>query len=491
MKDLIERAKKGDKMAISDLYSCTYKELLYYCYRLCKNDHDAEDLVQDTYLTALEKLEQYRIDENFKGWLHTIALHKFYNKRRSERPEIWTEDIINSIPAEGELSCPEEYAENRELYRLLSGIIADQLTEPQRLTVIMFYYDEMSIARIAELLECSQGTVKSRLYYARKLIRQELEKNGYVLSGSMLAIPSAFGFESAGFISETALNSKLLADLLGTKSIAKKVAANSVKNFAKGKIIAGATAVAVAGGAAAYHYIVNRDHTAKPEAEPPQIADTMPTTTSTTTTETRSPSSETETQPLTGISVPGGAPVPYDFVVSYFSANIPENFQITSTVFGRNEVKKQEDGKIITLLTPTPQRPFVLRPDQFSGDVIIFARSPSDEVFADLETALSKYFSDVEIDKSTEITLTVDNTHAPEQPTEITAEKTTFSALSSGHTAMGTVVVCKHRVNNYLFVFADCSGIRQAEYDAIIDSVCFRYPDNSWMEDYPHFNSGT
>lgn len=491
MKDLITRAKKGDKMAISELYSRTYKELLYYCDRLCRNDHDAEDLVQETYVTALEKLEQYRFDENFKGWLHTIALHKFYNKRRSLRPEIWAEDTAD-IPGNEELSCPEEYAEDRELYRLLSRIIADKLTEPQRITVVMFYYDEMSIARIAQLLECSQGTVKSRLYYARKLIRQELEKNGYMLGGSMFVISSALGVESAKFISETALNNKLLADLLGTKNIAKKAAASSVKHYAKGKILAGAAAVAMAGGAAAYHYAADKNQTAKPETEPPQITETQPAPSfTTTTTVERLPVTDSETQPLTGVSEPGGEPVEYDFVVSYFSASIPKNFQITSPAFGRDVVKEQEDGKIIALITPTPQRPIVLRPDKFSGDMIVLARSPSNEVFADPETALSKYFSDVKIGESSEITLTVDNTNAPELPTERTAQKISFTALSSGHTAAGIVVICKHRLNNYLFAFADCSGIRQEEYDAIIDSICFRYADNSWQDDYPHFNSGT
>ncbi|MBP3379491.1 MAG: RNA polymerase sigma factor [Ruminococcus sp.] len=492
MKDLINRARKGDKMAVSELYSRTYKELYYYCSRLCKNDQDARDLVQDTYLTVLEKLEQYRYDENFKGWLHTIALHKYYNKRRSERPMVWEEDAAD-IPAEEELSCPEEYAENRELYRFLGKIISDKLTEPQRLTVIMFYYDEMNVSRIAEVLECSQGTVKSRLYYSRKLIRQELEKSGYILSGGVLVIAAAFGFESADFISGIALNSSLLADILSTKTIAKKFAAKSVKNYAKGKIIAGAAAIAVAGGAAAYNHAANKKTQPTPEPEPPRIIATIPAPPITVPATIRSPeraevSTEAEIQPQTGVSVPGGELLEYDFPLHYFSARIPENFELVPS-WNNREISEEQVNNRSILLSMSPKMPIRLRPDTFSGDLILMARSQSEDVFSDLEAALSEYFSDVEIGESSEITLAIDNTNAPELPTETTAQRTSFSAVSHGNQAVGTAIVCKHRVNTYLFAFVDCSGIRQEEYEAVIDSICFRYADNSWQDDYPHFNN--
>ena len=95
------------------LYKSTVNELLYYCVQLCGNQHDAEDLVQDTYLTAFQKLEQYKYDKNFKGWLHTIALHKFYNKIRDEKPQLFADENTDIIP-EDELLGPENISEKNE-----------------------------------------------------------------------------------------------------------------------------------------------------------------------------------------------------------------------------------------------------------------------------------------------------------------------------------------------------------------------------------------
>ncbi len=470
-------------MAVTELYNRTCKELYYYCSRLCKNDQDAKDLVQDTYLTAFEKLEQYRYDNNFKGWLHTIALHKYYNKRRNERPMVWEEETAD-IPAEEELSCPEEYAENRELYRFISKIISDRLTEPQRLTVTMFYYDEMSISKIAEILKCSQGTVKSRLYYSRRIIREELKKSGYILSGGVLVIAAAFGIESADFISGAALNSGLLADILSTKAIAKKFAAKSVKSFAKAKIIAGAAAIAVAGGAAAYNHAANKkDPQPKPAPKPPRIAATFPTPPTLSPTLAEIPA-EAETQAETGISVPGNEPVEYDFPVDLFRAEIPENYDVRISAV-HERLSEIQEKKILHIIPRMPLRFF---PDTFSGDIILMLQNPAEDAFADLEEILSEYFSEVEIGETSEITLPIDNTNAPELPTEKTGQRTSFSAVSKGNKAAGTAIVCRHMDRSFLFVFADCSGIRQEEYEAVISSIQFRYVDDSWKDNYPHFN---
>ena len=89
MHETIIKAQNGDRSAMTEIYNITCKELLYYCLKLCGNENDAEDLLQDTYLTVFEKLSQYRRNKNFKGWLHTIAFHKYYNKIRDEKPYLW------------------------------------------------------------------------------------------------------------------------------------------------------------------------------------------------------------------------------------------------------------------------------------------------------------------------------------------------------------------------------------------------------------------
>lgn len=497
MKDLIARLSQGDRMAAAEIYTRTYKELYCYCFQICKNDFDSQDLVHDTYLTAFEKINQYRYDNNFKGWLHMIALHKYYNKRRREKPHLWSDAPVN-IPYEEELICPEEYAENRELCRYIVKIISDRLTEPQRLTVIMFYYDEKSVSEIAEILECAEGTVKSRLYYSRKIMRDELEKNGYTIGGNMLIVASALNRNAGEFIAETVIDTELLTSLLKSKTIAKRFAKSSVKSFAKGKLLAGAAVIAVAGGTAVISSVKNdglstaekSSSISVPETSVKKDALPLQTDIESAADSVTGPAAESAE-----ISLPGGEPVEYDFPAYLFTAAIPENYRVelaaaylpdgelTSSDKERSE-KAEKDRIIMSLNNHVPAR---FRPDKFSGDIVIITRAAGRERYSDLEEILSGFFSDISVGESSAITFPADTANDPDASSAVSGERTAFTAKSRGHDAVGTAVRCDHCGNSYIFIFADCSGIRQDEYNDIISSVKFRYRDNSWKENYPHF----
>lgn len=498
MNDLISRAKQGDRMAVTELYNSTYKELYFYCRQLCQNDADAQDLVQDTYLIAFDKLAQYRYDNNFRNWLHTIALHKYYNKLRKEKPQLWADEPVG-IPFEDELSCPEEYAENRELYRFITRIVENDLTEPQRLTVIMFYYDEMSIPKIAETLECSEGTVKSRLFYSRKLIREELENGGYALGGGMLMISASFTFNAADFVAGASVNSGTLAAVLKSKSVTKGAAVKSVKTFAKRKLIVGAATIAIAGGAAAVRHALNEPKTVPDEPShsaaveiPTRHAVQFPTSSIKAPTEV---ATEAAVEPMTGVSIPGNEPREYDFASSLFKLCIPENYDLEIAYaykqnyeLSESDRKRSDEAKSSgKIMGSTSRIPVRFRPDKFSGDVIMISEGVKRGQFDDLNEVLSKYFGNVELGESSKIVFPADTTNEPASPSEVSGEKIAFTAVSRGHEAVGTAIRCEHDGDPYLFVFADCSGIRQAEYEAAISSIVFRYIDSSWKNDYQHF----
>ena len=159
-----------DRNNFSDLYSASQKDLYKYCRSLCGNDADAQDLMQQTYLKALENLEKL-YDENFPAWLRSVARNIFLDNLRKSR---YSAEELTEIPDNS--NNPEFIAEKRDIGRILLKALKDSLSPVQRMTVILYYYDEKSVSEIARIMQCSVGTVESRLYYARKKLREELKK---------------------------------------------------------------------------------------------------------------------------------------------------------------------------------------------------------------------------------------------------------------------------------------------------------------------------
>ena len=165
-----------DRNNFSDLYSASQKDLYKYCRSLCGNDADAQDLMQQTYLKALENLEKL-YDENFPAWLRSVARNIFLDNLRKSR---YSAEELTEIPDNS--NNPEFIAEKRDIGRILLKALKDSLSPVQRMTVILYYYDEKSVSEIARIMQCSVGTVESRLYYARKKLRGELKKFGNIFT---------------------------------------------------------------------------------------------------------------------------------------------------------------------------------------------------------------------------------------------------------------------------------------------------------------------
>ena len=124
-----------DKNNFSDLYSASRNDLYKYCRSLCGNDADAQDLMQQTYLKALESIEKL-YDENFPALLRTIARNIFLDNLRKSKPEYFSEELPE-IPDNSQ--NPEFVAEKRDICRILLKALKDSLSPVQRMTVIFYY----------------------------------------------------------------------------------------------------------------------------------------------------------------------------------------------------------------------------------------------------------------------------------------------------------------------------------------------------------------
>ena len=183
MNELIEKARNGDKNAFSEIYNGNRSSLYKYCRNLCGDSHDTDDLMQQTYLRAWQKISEIK-SENVSSWLRTIARNIFLNNLRKSKPEYFSEELPE-IPDNS--ANPEFVAEKRDICRILLKALKDSLSPVQRATVIFYYYDEKSVSEIADIMKCSKGTVESRLFSARKKLREELKKFGNIFTCLSLA----------------------------------------------------------------------------------------------------------------------------------------------------------------------------------------------------------------------------------------------------------------------------------------------------------------
>ena len=175
IKELVLSAKNGNKKAFDKLYKLTSNDVWFTCVSLLKDEENAKDIMQETYITAFLKLDTLKDEEKFCGWLTAIATNKSKNKLKGKVEYQIDDEILIAETETDELMLPEEYITKAEKRKVLLQIMEDTLSFNQYQTVLMFYFDEMSISEIAQGLEISEGTVKSRLNSSRAKMKTAIE----------------------------------------------------------------------------------------------------------------------------------------------------------------------------------------------------------------------------------------------------------------------------------------------------------------------------
>jgi len=187
IKELVLSAKNGNKKAFDKLYKLTSNDVWFTCLSLLKDEENAKDIMQETYITAFLKLDTLKDEEKFCGWLTAIATNKSKNKLKGKVEYQIDDEILIAKTETDELMLPEEYINKAEKRKVLLQIIEDTLSFNQYQVVLMFYFNELSIAEIAQALEISEGTVKSRLNSSRAKMKTAIEdyenKSGDKLHG--------------------------------------------------------------------------------------------------------------------------------------------------------------------------------------------------------------------------------------------------------------------------------------------------------------------
>ena len=187
---LVQRAKQNDQSALTEIYRYSSPAVYRTIKVLIKDDDTANDILQDTYIKAFARLDQLQHPDKLVPWLKMIANNTAKDWLKKSKPMLFSD--ISSGETSGELPFeerieyqnvqlnPEVEVDAKEVRRLVMEIL-DQLPEDQRMVIGMFYYEELSVKDIAVILGVSENTVKSRLVYGRKKIKEQvldLEKRG-------------------------------------------------------------------------------------------------------------------------------------------------------------------------------------------------------------------------------------------------------------------------------------------------------------------------
>lgn len=185
---LVEKIKKGDNKSFEKLYKLTEREVWFTCISFLKNETTAQDIMQETYITAFLKIQSLEKSSQIRSWLNRIAVNKCKNYLKG-KGEIQLDDEIfeNQAIVDERISIPEEYISDKAKREIILSIMQEVLSDVQYQTVIMHYFNEMTVDEIAEVFECLRGTVLSRLNYSRAKMKTAIEdyenKSGDKLHG--------------------------------------------------------------------------------------------------------------------------------------------------------------------------------------------------------------------------------------------------------------------------------------------------------------------
>lgn len=158
---------ESKKTAFDHLYSMYSKELLRTAYLITGNVSDSEDIVQESFIKCYRHMEDLKEEGQFRVWLYQIMKRTAWRYCRKSRKEQPMEDSVGEqLNQQYVASAQDEYLQSETECFIREEI--NKLAAKQRLVIVLYYYNQLSVKEIAKIAGCLEGTVKSRLYAARK-----------------------------------------------------------------------------------------------------------------------------------------------------------------------------------------------------------------------------------------------------------------------------------------------------------------------------------
>ena len=180
--ELVRRARGRDEGAVRAIMQSNNRRLYRLARGILRDDSEAEDVVQETYVRAFTHLDSFRGDSSLATWLARIAMNEALGRLRRQRPGVeWTSLPPGALEAQiiqfplSATSDPEKAMAQREIQHVVEHAI-DDLPEAFRIVFMTRVVEGMNIQETAEILGLKPETVKTRLHRARSMLRDNIEK---------------------------------------------------------------------------------------------------------------------------------------------------------------------------------------------------------------------------------------------------------------------------------------------------------------------------
>jgi RNA polymerase sigma-70 factor, ECF subfamily len=180
--ELVARARNRDEAAVRTLIRQNNQRLFRLARSIMRDDSEAEDVVQESYVRGFTRLGEFRGESSLGTWLTRILINEAYGRLRRRRITANWDSVeaahgaqAQIIPFPSPQPDPERTMAQHEINQILERAI-DALPEPFRIVLVARLVEEMSIEETAELLDLRPATVKTRLHRARRLLRDDLER---------------------------------------------------------------------------------------------------------------------------------------------------------------------------------------------------------------------------------------------------------------------------------------------------------------------------
>ena len=161
---------------LEKIYYEAYRPVYWTAMSLLKNEADAEDITQETFITLIKSYDTIKDKSKVVSFLKKTAANKCLDKIKLTKTVNMEDEFFENVEDVPENFLPDSYLESEDTRKVIMDIINNTLSDDVRRTIILYYYDEMSVKEISEVLSVPQGTILWRLSFARKKIKKEVEK---------------------------------------------------------------------------------------------------------------------------------------------------------------------------------------------------------------------------------------------------------------------------------------------------------------------------
>ncbi len=173
--ELVQRLKRGEKEALEQIYEMARGKVFFCAFKIFGDENDAADVMQEVFLKVFLNIGSLEDPQAFPKWLYTITMNECRQKMRKEKKQL--------LPDEGD-SFFEPFLDTEPEHDVLMAqkdvkdyifTILDLLPEAQRRAVRFYYFEQLTVAEIADREGVPKGTIKSRLHLARKKLQKAVE----------------------------------------------------------------------------------------------------------------------------------------------------------------------------------------------------------------------------------------------------------------------------------------------------------------------------